>query len=126
MNDITDLNIYNITNFLINVKDLISLSLVSKEYNKICKIKLDNLKDDYHLIENILAKEKKYNYYLYIKEYFNPNNKYILNSWYKYGYYIFPSRTKLDIPKNEKFKIKICGKENNYKVIIKKKKKYRF
>ena len=38
--------------------------------------------------------------------------------------YIFPSRIKLDIP-NEKFKIKIYGK-NNYKVIIKKKKKYRF
>ena len=58
MSNITDLNIYNITNFLINVKDLISLSLVSKEYNKICKIKLDNLKNDYYLIENILAKEK--------------------------------------------------------------------
>lgn len=126
MNDITDLNIYNITNFLINVKDLISLSLVSKEYNKICKIKLDSLKDDYYIIGNIFNKEKKLEYQLYLKKYFNPSNKYILNSWYKYGYYIFPSRTKLDIPKNEKFKIIIYGKEDYYKVIIKKKKKYRF
>ena len=110
---------------------MISLSLVSKEYNKICRIKLNNLKDDYNFIENMLEKinyknADDSNSYIHIKNNFNFINKYNFNAWYKYGTYIFPSRIKLDIPKNEKFKIKIYGKENNYKVIIKKKKKYRF
>jgi biotin-(acetyl-CoA carboxylase) ligase len=125
MNKFSNLIIYTISNFVIDFNDLVSLSLISKTFREGCKIKLDNLKHDYYLIENILKEEKNYNYYQYLKIYFNPNNKYILNSWYKYGYYIFPSRVKLDIPKIEKFKITIYGIDNKYKIIIKKKKKYR-
>lgn len=134
MTDVTDYNIYNITNFLIDFEDLISLSLVSKEYNRVCKIKLDNLKDDYYFIENILIKIKKdftirdidkiyYRNYT-ARNFFNLNNNF--NSWYKYGYYIFPSIRRIIIPKNKKFKIKIHGEKEYCQYIIRKKKKYRF
>ena len=100
MNKFSNLVIHKICNFLIDFNDLISLSLVSKTFREICKIKIDDIKNDYETIENILrTPEITLKEYCNIKEFYNFLSYNILNSWYKYGYYIFKLERQLHIPK---------------------------
>ena len=107
MNKFSNLIIHKICNFLIDFNDLISLSLVSKTFREVCKFKIDDIKNDYEIIENIIRTPNiTLKDYLNIKECYNFLNYNILNSWYKYGYYIFKSERQLNIPKSKKLKIK--------------------
>ena len=123
MNKFSNLVIHKICNFLIDFNDLISLSLVSKTFREICKIKIDDIKNDYETIENILrTPEITLKEYCNIKEFYNFLSYNILNSWYKYGYYIFKLERQLHIPKLKKLKIKKYQSSLfDYRIIIKKK-----
>tara|TARA_B100000674_G_C37177592_1_gene618172 strand:- start:90 stop:467 length:378 start_codon:yes stop_codon:yes gene_type:complete len=125
MNKFSNLVIHKICNFLIDFNDLISLSLVSKTFREICKIKIDDIKNDYETIENILRTPKiTLKEYCNIKEFYNFLSYNILNSWYKYGYYIFKLERQLHIPKLKKLKIKKYQSSLfDYRIIIKKKRK---
>jgi len=127
MNKFSNLIIHKISNFLIDFNDLVSLSLVSKTFREGCKIKLDDIKNDYEIIENILrTPDITFKDYCNIKVCYNFFTNNILNSWLRYGYYIFESQKQLQIPKLKKFKIKTYQSSSfNYRIIIKKKRKYK-
>ena len=124
MNKFSNLIINKICTFLIDFNDLISLSLVSKEIREICKIKIDDIKNDYKIIENIIKTPNiTLKDYCNIKQCYNFLSNNILNSWYKYGYYIFKSERQLNIPKLKKLKVKKYKSSLfDYRFIIKKKK----
>lgn len=127
MNKFSNLIIHKISNFLIDFHDLISFSLVSKIFREGSKIKLDDIKNDYEIIENIIrTSDITLKEYYNIKVCYNFFNNNILNSWLRYGYYIFESQKQLKIPKLKKFQIKTYQSgEFNYRIIIKKKRKYK-
>ena len=112
---------------MIDFHDLISFSLVSKIFREGSKIKLDDIKNDYEIIENIIrTSDITLKEYYNIKVCYNFFNNNILNSWLRYGYYIFESQKQLKIPKLKKFQIKTYQSgEFNYRIIIKKKRKYK-
>jgi hypothetical protein len=122
MDNLSNSIIFIICRYLINYDDLISLYLVSKRMKECCNHIFNEFRNDNKLIREMMINSEIRLLYGY-----NFFDRHILNGWYKYGYYIFESKTKI----NKKFIPKEYVVRNHestinkglYNIIVKKKKK---